>query len=90
MQKFGSCLVKSVSIRQRHHVFLAVASCCFRSPWDFLGYRPAIERAMERSSNKLKVRPSYHDHFQMILAGTLTGVQSDIRCKVLGALSTVK
>ena len=27
---------------------------------------------------------------QVILAGTLTGVQSDIQCKVLAALSTVK
>ena len=27
---------------------------------------------------------------QVILAGTLTGVQDDIRCKVLAALSTVK
>ena len=27
---------------------------------------------------------------QVILAGTLTGVQGDIRCKVLTALSTVK
>ena len=26
----------------------------------------------------------------MILAGTLTGVQGDIRCKVLAALCTVK
>ena len=26
----------------------------------------------------------------MILAGTLTGVQGDIQCKVLAALSTVK
>ena len=38
----------------------------------------------------------YHDNFfipqhcsdQVILAGTLTGVQGDIRCKVLAALST--
>ena len=28
--------------------------------------------------------------FQVILAGTLTGVQGDIRCNVLAALSTVK
>ena len=28
--------------------------------------------------------------FQVILAGTLTGVQGDIRCKVLAVLSTVK
>ena len=28
--------------------------------------------------------------FQVILAGTLTGVQGDIRCKALTALSTVK
>ena len=28
--------------------------------------------------------------YQVILAGTLTGVQGDIRCKVLAALSTVK
>ena len=27
---------------------------------------------------------------QVILAGTLTGVQGDIRCNVLAALSTVK
>ena len=27
---------------------------------------------------------------QVILTGTLTGVQDDIRCKVLAALSTVK
>ena len=27
---------------------------------------------------------------QVILAGTLTGVQGDIRCKVLAVLSTVK
>ena len=27
---------------------------------------------------------------QAILAGTLTGVQGDIRCKALAALSTVK
>ena len=27
---------------------------------------------------------------QVILAGTLTGVQGDIRCKVLAALSTAK
>ena len=27
---------------------------------------------------------------QVILAGTLTGVQGDTRCKVLAALSTVK
>ena len=28
--------------------------------------------------------------YQVILAGTLTGVQGDIRCKVLAALSTEK
>ena len=28
--------------------------------------------------------------YQMILAGMLTGVQDDIQCKVLAALSTVK
>ena len=27
--------------------------------------------------------------YQVILAGTLTGVQSDIRCKVLAVISTV-
>ena len=30
------------------------------------------------------------NYFQVILAGALTGVQGDIRCKVLAALSTVK
>ena len=29
-------------------------------------------------------------NLQVILAGTLTGVQGDIRCKVLAALSTAK
>ena len=29
-------------------------------------------------------------HFQVILAGTLTGVQGDTRCKVLAVLFTVK
>ena len=31
-----------------------------------------------------------HRHYQVILAGTLTRVQGDLRCKVLAALSTVK
>ena len=31
-----------------------------------------------------------HGSHQVILAGTLTGPQGDIRCKVLAALSTVK
>ena len=31
-----------------------------------------------------------HESNQVILAGMLTGVQGDIRCKVLAALSTVK
>ena len=30
------------------------------------------------------------DPIQVILAGTLTGVQGDIRCKILAALSTAK
>ena len=35
-------------------------------------------------------RASPYDPIQAILAGTFTGVQGDIRCKVLVALSTVK
>ena len=31
-----------------------------------------------------------YNHCQVTLAGTLTGVHGDIRCKVLAALSTVK
>ena len=31
-----------------------------------------------------------HSYSQVILEGTLTGVQGNIRCKVLAALSTVK
>ena len=36
-----------------------------------------------------KGRRKGHDLFQVILPGTLTGVQCDIRCKVLAALSKV-
>ena len=35
-------------------------------------------------------RSAFFDNIQVILPGTLTGVQGDIRCKVLAALSTVK
>ena len=37
-----------------------------------------------------KLRCSSTVVYQVILAGTLTGVQGNIRCKVLAALSTVK
>ena len=40
-------------------------------------------------SNSFLVR-LHGKSIQAILAGTLTGVQGDIRCKVLAALSTVK
>ena len=33
---------------------------------------------------------AYDKQLQVVLAGTLTGVQDDIWCKVLAALSTVK
>ena len=60
-----------------------------------------IEKKFEKVAKKLlnMLISAFFEHlfhenrtlpYQVILAGTLTGVQGDIRCKVLAALSTVK
>ena len=49
-----------------------------------------INTKQETDAVSLVLFFSHKIPFQVILAGTLTGVQGDIRCKVLAALSTVK
>ena len=57
-----------------------------------LAYRELEERATRLAKQLKRVvnKARSVSLVQVILAGTLTGVQGNIRCKVLAALSTVK
>ena len=61
---------------------------CSLSIYSDLGIVEIRLRIVTETKNCFLVR-SVQPH-KMILAGTLTGLQGDIRCKVLVALSTVK
>ena len=51
---------------------------------------PPIESALKDKGRRLPSLDILSNSNQVILAGTLTGVQRDIGCKVLAALSTAK
>ena len=58
--------------------------------YDIWGNTVNIASRMETTGRPGTIQVTTSNPFHVILAGTLTGVQIDIRCKVLAALSTVK
>ena len=56
---------------------------CIINPLKSTYHEYCFELSAAAQKNRIK-------DIQVVLAGTLTGVQSDIRCKGLAALSTAK